>query len=106
MSGNSGPTADGATENFSRLAARLGCGDLVDAAAELACMQRVDAHAIQDVLESGDASVPRFGAIADNATIFPSNVERLEKGLVAKLVRTCTRAGQARPLLMYGTPSP
>lgn len=85
MSGNSGPTANGPTENFSRVAARLGCGDL-DAEEELACMQKVDARDIQELLEFGD-DVPMFGAIADNTTIFPSNAERLEKGLIAKLVR-------------------
>lgn len=72
--------------SFSELANFFNCGGL-GAKDELACMQKVDAHEIQNVLQSGNSSVPGFRLVEDGLTVFANNTERMEKGLVASVVR-------------------
>lgn len=75
------------TTSFSRMAAGLGCGDL-SAADELACMQKLDALAIQKyVLGNGGGESGNIGGmVADNVTAFANNTQRLAAGRVAKIV--------------------
>ncbi|KAF2736257.1 alpha/beta-hydrolase [Polyplosphaeria fusca] len=76
------------TTSFSVMAASLGCGNLT-AADELACMQKVDALAIQKFLRDHPSGVfgaaPWGGYVADNVTIFANNTVQLMKGRVAKV---------------------
>jgi hypothetical protein len=90
MSGavNSGPSED--STNFSRLAEAADCGGL-SAEEELSCMQNVPALRLQDLVQGStlpgsNASVPRFGAVVDNVTVFANITERLEKNLTARIV--------------------
>lgn len=50
-------------------------------------MQKVDAKSIQSVLEiaatAGNKTVPSFGPVADNVTVFANTTERMMQGLVA-----------------------
>lgn len=76
--------------SFSELGSFFGCGGL-SSKEELACMQVADAHDIQNLLQSaassGNTSVPSFGVVADGLTMYENNTERMEKGMVANLVR-------------------
>jgi carboxylesterase type B len=72
------------TTSFSVMAASLGCVNLT-AAAELSCMQAVDALAIQNYVQGTDAGIG--GMVPDNATVFANNTERLLQGRVAQIVR-------------------
>ena len=76
--------------SFSKLGSFFGCGGL-SSKEELACMQKVDPHDIQNLLQgaasSGNTSVPSFGPVADGLTVHENNTERMESGLVAHLVR-------------------
>jgi carboxylesterase type B len=77
------------TSSFSVMASSLGCGNLT-AAAELSCMQTVDALAIQKYVanSSGGMMGNRLGGmVADNITVFANNTERLVQGRIAKVVR-------------------
>ncbi|KAK7184989.1 hypothetical protein DPSP01_002816 [Paraphaeosphaeria sporulosa] len=75
------------TTGFSTLAKAFGCGNLT-AAEELACMQKVDALALQKVI--GDTTGPVlgrervWGIVADNVTAFANNTQRLIEGKIAK----------------------
>jgi carboxylesterase type B len=71
------------TTSFSVMAASLGCGNLT-AAAELSCMQSVDALAIQNYVQGTDARIG--GMVPDNVTVFANNTERLLAGRIAKIV--------------------
>lgn len=73
--------------SFSRMAAGLGCGDLAPDA-ELLCMQKVDAKAIQKfVLDNRSSGLGNIGGmVADNVTAFPNNTQRLVEGRIAKIV--------------------
>lgn len=75
---------------FHDLAQTAGCANLT-AAAELACMQNIDALVLQQKVDEANTDPNRglFRPIADNVTVFANLTDRLEKGLVAKLVR-CT----------------
>jgi carboxylesterase type B len=76
------------TTSFSVMAASLGCGNLT-AAAELSCMQKVDALAIQQYVAdySGGTMGGRLGGlVADNVTVFANNTERLLQGRIAQIV--------------------
>lgn len=66
--------------NFQSVAGILGCGNLT-AAAELACMQKVDAEVLRDAVVENKMA---FRPIVDDVTMFTNLTERLEKGLVAK----------------------
>jgi hypothetical protein len=84
------PTPDNST-NFSILARAADCGGL-SVEEELSCMQKVPALRLQDLVQGStlpgsNASVPRFGAVVDDVTVFANNTERLEKNLTAKIVR-------------------
>ncbi|KAK8118824.1 uncharacterized protein PG998_003450 [Apiospora kogelbergensis] len=70
-------------KGFSAVAANAGCGDSKDAAAEMACMQAVDAKTLQKVF--ADTKGFMFGPVADNLTVFADPKDRAQKGLVAKL---------------------
>ncbi|KAL1609936.1 hypothetical protein SLS60_001601 [Paraconiothyrium brasiliense] len=63
--------------NFSYVAAQVGCGNNTDAAAEIACMKKVDAATIEKViadnLNGGGVPPLAFGASADEK-IVPSNL--------------------------------
>jgi len=77
------PATNGA---FAKLAAQVGCGNLT-AAAELACMQGVDAFVLQDRIQrssSGLLDLGGFSAVVDNITVFANLIDRIQKGLVAK----------------------
>jgi acetylcholinesterase len=83
------PAPDNST-NFSELAEAANCGGL-SAKDELSCMQSLPALRLQDLVQGStlpgsNASVPRFGAVVDNVTVFANNTERLEKKLTAKIV--------------------
>ncbi|CAI6334264.1 unnamed protein product [Periconia digitata] len=89
MSGAANAGAQGATNAFSQLASAVDCGGL-DADEELSCVQNVPALRIQDIVQSStlpgtNTSVPRFGAVVDNVTVFANNTERLEKNLTANV---------------------
>ncbi|KAI1847473.1 hypothetical protein JX265_012313 [Neoarthrinium moseri] len=75
-------TTDPTYSNFTSVATAAGCGGL-DAAAELSCMQGVDALTIQ-ALYSNTSGVS-FGPSADNTTVFLNNTERALTGLVAQI---------------------
>jgi hypothetical protein len=84
------PAPDNST-NFSKLAAAADCGDL-SAEDELSCMQNIPALRLQDLVQGStlpgsNATVPQFGAVVDNVTVFANNSDRLAKGLTAKIVR-------------------
>lgn len=49
-------------------------------------MQEVPALRLQSILQSGGDEIPMFGAVVDNTTVFSNYTERLERGLVAKVV--------------------
>jgi len=87
-SGANGGTANATTTGFTDLATKLGCGNLT-ADAELACMQKVDALAIQKavVAANNTAFGGSFGPAADNITVWANSTERMEKGLISKVVR-------------------
>ncbi|PVH94480.1 alpha/beta-hydrolase, partial [Periconia macrospinosa] len=91
MSGSATAGGQGASNAFSKLAKAAGCGGL-DASEELSCMQNIPALRLQDLVQTTslpgtNVSTPRFGAVADNVTVFANNTERLEKGLAATVVR-------------------
>jgi carboxylesterase type B len=71
------------TTSFSVMAASLGCANLTDAA-ELTCMQAVDALAIQTYVQGSDARIG--GLTPDNVTVFANNTERLMQGRIARIV--------------------
>jgi carboxylesterase type B len=76
------------TSSFSMMASSLGCGNM-SAAAELTCMQKVDALTIQNYVEGksgGTMATSIGGTVADNVTVFSNNTERLIHGRVAKVV--------------------
>jgi hypothetical protein len=84
------PALDNST-NFSKLAEAANCGGL-SAKDELLCMQNLPALRLQDLVQGStlpgsNASVPRFGAVVDDVTVFANNTERLERNLTAKIVR-------------------
>ena len=75
------------SSNFHNVAQIAGCANLT-ATAELECMQKVDALTLQDKVNIINTDPWRglFRPIADNITGFTNLTDRLEKGLVAKLV--------------------
>lgn len=75
------------SSNFHTVAQKAGCANLT-ATAELTCMQKVDAVVLQQTVDVVNTDPQRglFRPIADNVTAFTNLTERLEKGLVAKLV--------------------
>ena len=75
------------SSNFHNAAQRAGCANLT-ATAELECMQKVDAQVLQRTVDAINPDPQRglFRPIADNVTCFTNLTERLDKGLVAKLV--------------------
>jgi carboxylesterase type B len=76
------------TTSFSVMAALLGCGNLT-ATAELSCMQKVDALAIQKYVQGDSGGLignTLGGMVADNITVFANNTERLLQGRIAKVV--------------------
>lgn len=83
-SGGSTVFAAGDAEHrgFSAVAKNAGCGDL-DAAAEMACMQSIDAKKLQRVFANTTGFM--FGPVVDNTTVFADPKDRAQKGLVAKL---------------------
>lgn len=89
-SGAVSPTNTFNTTPFTNLAESVGCGDL-DEREEFVCVQKVDWQTIQNILQtnrsSGTTSPTAYYPVADNVTVFANNTERLEKGLVAKIVR-------------------
>lgn len=85
-----------ATNKFTQLAALAGCGGGLKADEELACMQEVTALRLQSILQSGREEVPMFGAVVDNITTFSNYTERLERGLVAKVVSFLPHARRGR----------
>ncbi|KAK1834087.1 acetylcholinesterase [Podospora conica] len=66
--------------SFQSVAEIVGCGNLT-AAAELACMQKVDPVVLRDAVVDNKKG---FRPIVDDVTMFTNLTERLEKGLVAK----------------------
>ncbi|KAH8178474.1 carboxylesterase family protein [Sarocladium implicatum] len=82
-SGASGVAQGGGTGAFSKFAGFVGCGDL-SPKKQLACLQRVDAKEIQQVLSFGNTGT-RFTPVPENITAFANYTERLEKGQFANL---------------------
>jgi cholinesterase len=80
---NSNPTT---SPHFHNAAQVAGCANLT-ATEELACMQQVDATALQQAVDAINPDPNRglFRPIADNVTAFTNLTDRLEKGLIAKL---------------------
>lgn len=84
------PSPNNGPNSFSQLAKLVGCDNL-DSQDELSCMQNVTALRLQDVVSSTSApgsniSIPRFGAVVDNVTMFTNLTERLEKNMTARVV--------------------
>lgn len=79
------------TTGFSTLAKSFNCGNLT-ALEELSCMQKVDALALQKVIDGTTGSVLSnarlWGTVADNVTAFVNNTQRLIEGKIAKVVRS------------------
>ena len=85
-----GPTYSSNSTLFHNLAEAANCTNLT-ATEEITCMQSVDAKELQKLVLAinPDPGRPLFGPIADNVTLFENITERLEKGLVAKVVGFC-----------------
>lgn len=86
-SGSVSTTNSANNSAFHDLAQVVGCANLTDTE-ELACMQKVDALELQKYVEGIETQAFKgsFRPIADGVTAFPNNTERLEKGLIAKVV--------------------
>lgn len=86
-SGGASATNPTNSSTFHNVAQAAGCGNLTSTE-ELACMQRIDALLLQQTADETDSD--SFGSvfrpIADNVTVFANLTDRLEKGLVAKMV--------------------
>jgi carboxylesterase type B len=72
---------------FHDLAQNAGCAGL-NATAELACMQQLDALVLQQKVDEANPDPFRglFRPITDNVTMFANVTARLEQGLVANIV--------------------
>jgi carboxylesterase type B len=92
-SGSIKPTYPTTNSSFHDLAQVVGCANLTSTE-ELACMQEVDALVLKKYIERIQPETHvfqgQFRPIADGVTVFANNTERLEKGLVAKVVRLVT----------------
>ncbi|KAH8900642.1 alpha/beta-hydrolase [Thozetella sp. PMI_491] len=79
--GDSGAASDATFDanhtSFGKLAVSVGCGGL-DANAELACVQKVDANTLQELIST--TSGLSFGVKADNVTHFANLEERAANG--------------------------
>jgi len=86
-SGGTPVTNPTSSPNFHNAAQIVGCANLTDMA-ELACMQQADPMSLQHAVDAINPDPNRglFRPIADNITTFTNLTERLEKGLIAKLV--------------------
>ncbi|KAH7402066.1 Alpha/Beta hydrolase protein [Phaeosphaeria sp. MPI-PUGE-AT-0046c] len=88
-SGVAPPSIISNTTGFSTMARSFGCGENVNAAAELTCMQKVDAKEIQKYVKENTGGIfagPRlWGMVADEVTAFGNLTERLLEGKVAKI---------------------
>ena len=82
-------------EAFHEIARGL-CGNMTSAEGEVQCMQKVDWKEIKRIVDDGGY---RFGPIADGVTLFGNLTERLEKGLVAKVVSTLFATFPLLPVL-------
>ncbi|KAK8052005.1 hypothetical protein PG993_003390 [Apiospora rasikravindrae] len=76
-------SGDDEHRGFSTVAKNAGCGEGLDAAAEMACMQSVDAKTLQKVFANTTGFM--FGPVVDNITVFADPKDRAQKGLVAKI---------------------
>jgi carboxylesterase type B len=87
-------TIDPTSSNFTFLASQFGCGGL-QPAAELACMRKVDAFAIEDFLHSyqdaGTTPAITFTPAVDEKTVFSDYHARALAGQVAKIVSSHAR---------------
>ncbi|KAI0481337.1 Alpha/Beta hydrolase protein [Xylariaceae sp. FL0804] len=81
-SGGSTVFSTGDPANFTALAAAVGC-DLIDPAAQLDCVRRVDTAAIEGF--ASNLTGVSWGPGADNVTVFADYAERAARGLVAPL---------------------
>lgn len=77
--------------NFTWVASNVGCANLTDAAAELACMRKVSAATIEDFLhayeDSGVSPSITFAPTVDDVIIFGNYTERAALGALSTLVR-------------------
>jgi len=98
IAGSSGtPTITAASSTiFHDLAQTIGCANL-SAAAEVACMQNIDAFVLQQKVDEFNTNPFRglFRPIADGVTAFANLTARLEQGLVANIVSICQGAEKA-----------
>lgn len=78
----SSASVDSNHTSFNKLASYVRCGD-ADAQAQLACMQKVDARVLQNIV-STNTSVS-FRPVAEGVTAFANITERAAKGLLAKV---------------------
>lgn len=69
--------------NFTDLASKVGCGGL-EPEEEFTCMQGVDAKLLEDTNSNTDTY--SFTPKADGVTAFPNKTERIDQGLIAKIV--------------------
>lgn len=83
------------SSNFHNVAQVAGCANLTETE-ELACMQKLDALELQKraVEANPDPNRGLFRPLADGVSLFANMTERLEKGLVAKVVRLPFYAGK------------
>lgn len=84
-SGAAGVAQGSNAGQFSTFAGYFGCNATKSAKKELDCMQKVDAKDLQQMLSFGGTGA-RFTPSADGKTAFANYTERIEKGLVAKIV--------------------
>lgn len=86
-SGSTAETYPTDATGFHNLAQIVGCANLTDAE-ELACMQGLDAAELQAKMIASNSDPDRgaFRPIADGVTVFANMTDRLERGLVAKIV--------------------
>jgi cholinesterase len=76
--------------NFSYVAGKLGCSNNTNAAEELACMKRIDAASIENIiadeLNGGSKEGLAFGPSADERIIFSNYTDRALQGKLARVV--------------------
>lgn len=77
--------------NFSFVAANVGCANQTGAEAELACMRKVPASAIENFLHSytdaGTTPAIGFVPIRDNSVVFGNYTEKTLNDEISELVR-------------------
>ncbi|KAF2706438.1 acetylcholinesterase [Pleomassaria siparia CBS 279.74] len=75
--------------DFSYVASQVGCGNTSSATEELACMKKVDANALEGVIEenynTGGTPGLAFGPSSDEKVIFANYTERVLEGKLSRI---------------------